>query len=76
MNDWRYWGGGNNPVNNYTIVDVKFGSGDIWTNQDSWRLDWQSKGRTDSIISYRVRMTCTYPACLCMIKCNEGVIGY
>lgn len=76
MNDWRYWGGGNNPVDYSTIVDVKFGNGDILYDQDAWKLDWQSVGRTNSIISYRVSVNCTYPACFCMIKCDEGSIGY
>lgn len=51
---WIEWGGGKIPVDNVTVVDIKFRSGVITSGVESGAYYWPRTGHESDIIAYRL----------------------
>lgn len=58
--DWTLWDGGECPVPNAKLVDVKSENGEILPSIAAESIDWSSEGDNDDIVAYRKAASMQY----------------
>lgn len=51
--EWIEWAGGECPVDNEAMIEIRYNDGDVFTDRAD-RLDWLHSDPNSDIVAYRV----------------------